>query len=169
MPARKPHHCTDCGTTDPTLFYPANKSRCRKCVSAKNLARLEANPAAKELNKSRAARWQRDNPVRFRWLQARHRARRKCLDFSITEVDITTLYAAQEGKCAYTGALMTMDCSEHNRNSASVDRVDCSKGYTVDNIVLCCSIVNTMKNNLSMVEFREVIRLLHERLLVDKQ
>lgn len=45
-----------------------------------------------------------------------------------------------------------------------IDRIDSSKGYTLDNCVTCCSICNTMKNSLTYTEFINHIKLLHTRL-----
>lgn len=36
--------------------------------------------------------------------------------------------------------------------NASIDRIDSSKGYTLDNVQLVCNIVNLMKNTLSIDE-----------------
>ena len=162
MPSAKPHLCQDCGVTDPILFYTTAKSRCKKCTSIQNLRRLDANPAAKQLNKERAALWQRNNPIRYRWLQAKNRAARKDLEFSITESDILSLYDKQNGLCAYTGLQLSLDCSEFDLQSASIDRVDSSKGYILDNVVLCCVVVNTMKNDLSTDQFKTFIVALYE-------
>ena len=38
-----------------------------------------------------------------------------------------------------------------------IDRVDSSKGYTLDNCVPCCSICNTMKLNYTLQEFSDHI------------
>ena len=32
----KQRECKDCGCTDDDLFYPANKSMCKNCLSIKN-------------------------------------------------------------------------------------------------------------------------------------
>jgi hypothetical protein len=45
-----------------------------------------------------------------------------------------------------------------------VDRIDSNIGYIVKNCVTCCSICNTMKNTLSVQEFKEHIVLLHSNL-----
>ncbi len=164
MALPKPYLCRDCGLTDPTFFYPRTKSRCKRCSSAAHLAHLAANPEAKRRNHEKAAQWRVDNPIRFRWLQARARSKRKDLDFSITEDDITALYEAQDGLCAYTKLPMSLDFNT-GAHSASVDRIDSDKGYTLDNIVLCCAIVNTMKNDMSVPEFKTIIQCLYENMI----
>lgn len=56
-----------------------------------------------------------------------------------------------------------------NLNSLSIDRIDTEKGYTRDNIVLVSSIVNSMKNDLSEIEFFKVVdKIYHNRCLNSK-
>ena len=43
----------------------------------------------------------------------------------------------------------------------SLDRIDSCGHYTKNNIVLCCHIVNTMKNDLDMVSFFDIIQRLY--------
>ena len=38
----------------------------------------------------------------------------------------------------------------------SLDRMDPTKGYTKDNVCLCCWIVNHMKKNLAVDEFKSI-------------
>lgn len=161
MPAAKPHLCA-CGASDPLLFYANVKGRCKRCSSKHVLQRLETNPAAKRLNQQRSAQWQRDNPVRFRWLQAKNRAKRKELEFDITEDTMRALYDQQNGMCAYSGLRMTWDCSTFNRQSVSVDRIDSEQGYVMGNVVLCCAVVNTMKSDMAVNEFISFIGALYE-------
>lgn len=51
---------------------------------------------------------------------------------------------------------MTTAPSEYN--SVSVERIDNSVGYTVENTILVCNIVNRMKSNISGEVFFDVCR-----------
>lgn len=162
MATPKTHLCQDCGEINPHMFYPKTKGRCKQCTSTRRLQQLNDDPIAKQLNKERAAQWQRDNPIRFRWLQAKSRAARKGIDFEITEEHILTAYEQQSGVCAYTGVDLTMECSTSAPHAASIDRIDSTKGYTPDNVVLCCAVINSMKNDMSVDELKEwAARLYH--------
>ena len=44
-------------------------------------------------------------------------------------------------------------CGELQENFNGVDRVDNTKGYTIDNCVSCCSMCNRMKNIFTKEEF----------------
>lgn len=57
----------------------------------------------------------------------------------------------QEGKCALSGA--PLQSEGNSPYTASLDRIDSSKGYTADNIQWICWIVNKMKMDWSQDEF----------------
>lgn len=44
-----------------------------------------------------------------------------------------------------------------------VDRVDSSKGYTIDNVVPCCDICNRMKLDKDITEFFDTIKRIYEK------
>ena len=58
----------------------------------------------------------------------------------------------QDGRCAYTGVQMKYD-GAGSPESVSLDRVDSSKGYTKDNVVLCGVLINRMKNDQPVEAF----------------
>lgn len=165
----KPHACKDCGETNPEQFYTSNKGRCKKCTSARNNHRYHSlTDPDKETYKDRSKAWQDDNILLYRWRSARNRAAKKGLMFSITEQDILTLWWQQDGLCHYTGQPM-----KHKRDdsvggpstqSVSLDRLDNNIGYVNGNVVLCLASVNTMKNTMTLQEFKELITVLSERI-----
>lgn len=63
------------------------------------------------------------------------------------------LWNKQNGKCFYSGVDMILKGYGKNINNAmTIDRVDSSRGYVKGNVVLCCSIINKMKQNLTIEE-----------------
>lgn len=65
----------------------------------------------------------------------------------LTLEQLVSLWNKQEGKCAISGVEMSYQRNkrQHNMNNCSVDRIDSSGNYTIDNIQLVCWIVNRMK------------------------
>lgn len=61
----------------------------------------------------------------------------------------------QKGICYYTGIPMVLS-NEYKSNPyvMTVDRIDSTKGYIKGNIALCCSLVNKMKQNMSVDELK---------------
>lgn len=72
------------------------------------------------------------------------------------------LWQKQEHKCAYTGRLMSLRGYQTDPNAMTVDRIDPVKGYVAGNIVLCCGIVNRIKQNLSLTELFSLIEEMKE-------
>jgi hypothetical protein len=98
------------------------------------------------------------NLIIKRFNAAKFRANNMNVEFTITKDFLVDLYQKQNGKCFYSNRELRLILSERNRNnndyhSLSIDRINSEKGYTEDNAVLCCSIVNIMKNGLSEVDF----------------
>lgn len=60
--------------------------------------------------------------------------------------------------CHYTGVKLTLDSRQ--TNTVSLDRVDSSKGYSIDNLVLCCAFVNIMKRDMSKEQFIKTCHLI---------
>lgn len=61
----------------------------------------------------------------------------------------------QNNRCAITGIPMTfeMDGVFNKRTQASVDRIDSTGNYSVNNIQIVCNVVNLMKQDMNTAEF----------------
>lgn len=65
------------------------------------------------------------------------------------------LWEVQGGKCYYTGELMHLKgYTEKDKLAFTVDRLVPKLGYVRGNIALCCSIVNRIKQDLSISELK---------------
>lgn len=74
--------------------------------------------------------------------------------------DIILLKKKQKNRCAYTGKKLKWVYDTPYK--ASIDRIDSSKGYTVDNIQLVAKIVNQAKNDLDEKDFLDMIKFIYE-------
>jgi hypothetical protein len=86
---------------------------------------------------------------------ALQRAKRKGIDFDLDYEFLVVLYEQQGGKCFYSGRKMISKKvynSQTELEGCSIDRIDSSKGYVRDNVVLCCWQANIMKAQLSHEE-----------------
>ncbi len=66
---------------------------------------------------------------------------------NLTKEFLIDLYHKQDGKCYYSGRALGF--MKGDRDNLSVDRIDSLKGYEQTNVVLCCAIINVMKNSLT--------------------
>lgn len=80
--------------------------------------------------------------------EAKNRAYKSVL---ITRADILDIYEKQAGTCYYSKLPMLIILN--HPESLSIDRIDSSKPYTKDNVVLCCSAINRMKNKYQQGDF----------------
>lgn len=65
--------------------------------------------------------------------------------------DLLNLIESQEYRCALSGVPLTCRLIAKTRvwTNASIDRIDQTRGYELNNIRLVCHIVNIMRNTLS--------------------
>lgn len=85
---------------------------------------------------------------------ARTRAKNKGRAYTVNIDDLVALWEAQQGRCWYTGVDLVYD-GNRSSEALSIERVDSNKGYTKENVVLCCLAVNEMKSNRTVPEFLE--------------
>lgn len=90
----------------------------------------------------------------------------RCLKFEVSKEQIHDLFLIQKCKCKISGVELTMP--ENNNDyitgdfTASLDRIDSSKGYTIDNIQWVHKKINIMKQNMSDQEFIDWCRIISD-------
>lgn len=68
------------------------------------------------------------------------------------------LFSRQKGKCYWTNLKMVLEVSNKNPFQVSIDRLDNNKGYTKDNIVLCCMMINYARNNCDYDTWNDIMK-----------
>jgi len=151
----------ECGEKLKENFYHNRKNICKNCLKSKTKNRYQSmTEEEKTLYKEKQKKWGVDNPFRLRFLALKNRAKTYSIDLNFDDSYLEELYKKQNGKCFYSGLDMTFE--RDGKYIMSVDRIDSNKGYVKDNVVLCCSIINSMKNTLSTEEFFLIIKKLSE-------
>jgi len=87
------------------------------------------------------------------WSALVSRCRIRHLELGVTIEDMDGLFTSQLHKCAFTGVELTFDPS-----TASLDRVDSSKGYVPGNVQWVHKTINIMKSTMSSAELVEWCR-----------
>ncbi len=95
-------------------------------------------------------------------------AKKRNLNVHITIEDIWKIYLNQNKKCYFTGLPIGF-CdirykSGHISNSASLDRIDSSKDYMIDNCCLVYKDINFMKQNFPVDKFLNYCKLIVEHI-----
>lgn len=96
--------------------------------------------------------------------QIKHGAKTRNLELSITIKDAWNLYLKQDSKCALTGRTIKISQSaRREEQTASLDRIDSTKGYTIDNIQWIHKDINLMKNDFDQEYFIQCCKEVCER------
>lgn len=97
------------------------------------------------------------------WKDIQHEAKIRNLEFNITIEQIWDLFIKQDRRCALTGLeLQFKTTSQSSDGTASLDRIDSSKGYTMDNIQWIHKDINRMKWDMDENKFVNYCKLIAE-------
>ena len=92
-----------------------------------------------------------------RWYSIVYGAKSRNFELDITIEDVWNLYIKQEKKCALTG-WPVLYSKNRNETTASLDRIDSTKGYTKDNIQVLHRLVNKLKLDCSQDVFLKMCK-----------
>lgn len=91
------------------------------------------------------------------WCKLQDSARSRGHEVKITKEEAWNLYEKQNGKCALSGVdigfAQDSESHSHGNTTASLDRIDSKKGYTLSNIQWTHKMVNRMKWGLTVSQF----------------
>lgn len=80
----------------------------------------------------------------------------------ITEEVISALWKRQKGLCYWLKIPMVPSADKFGPQRPSIDRVDCAKGYTADNVVLSTAFANIGRRSYPAAEFKKFVKKLKE-------
>jgi hypothetical protein len=93
--------------------------------------------------------------INIRYSDCRSAAKKRGIHFDLTLEQFKALI--EFAKCYYAGCKLP-------ETKGGLDRLDPNKGYTMDNVVPCCTLHNKMKSTLNEEEFyREMEKILEHR------
>lgn len=99
----------------------------------------------------------------YRGYLARARTHKKNITFELTKDQFRDIVTKPCHYCGMNHSNKTMAKPTSNGAflSNGIDRVDSSKGYTVENSVACCRYCNMMKNSMSVEDFLSHIKRIY--------
>ena len=163
--------CDNCGeeATKPESEYKRNlklgrHNFCsRSCASQYAGHQRKGRPASEKMLKhlEDIKGMNRDEYSPFRY--SYRCAKRRFKEFNLELEDLKSVWDAQQGICPYTGIKLILP--EDNNIStiditkrASLDRIDSSKGYVKDNIQFISTPINYMKNTMSDLDTKKLLK-----------
>jgi hypothetical protein len=110
----------------------------------------------------------RQRLIRSYYMAARN-SQQRGIEFKLSTNDLLRLANRADGQCEITG--IRFEVVETSRKwdrqpwTASIDRIDCSKGYTFDNCRLVCAAVNVALNSWGESVLERIVDAMVERRL----
>jgi hypothetical protein len=139
-------------------FYDVAKKKSATLCCVKGCRTIRAK-RSRLCHGHRMAKWRRENPIVSQFNTLRDSARRRKIDFSLTLAEFSTLceltnYHEEAGSFC---------------DSLQIDRIDPSKGYSIDNIQVITTSENTAKGNRERARRDYQRSLLKRKGLTDAQ
>lgn len=92
-----------------------------------------------------------------------YRINNKNKDSDITKEWIKQQFEKQNGRCSYTNIKMINSNKKRHLFQPSMERMDCSKSYTIDNCVLVCLGSNLGRNDVPLDEYKKYVEHLKKK------
>ena len=90
---------------------------------------------------------------------SKRKAKYRGIPFELTREELDQLMDDQNQRCAYTGDLI--DAGGYKRYTASLDRINSDKGYTLDNVQFVHKAVNYAKHSLTEDAFFSMVEKIY--------
>lgn len=119
---------------------------CKTCVNEAQNGFNKKNPA---VIRARAAKWKKDNPIRYKIREYKASAKKRGLAFPLTHEQVENLVTQP---CHFCGT----------PSAGGIDRKDNSQGYLLENCLPCCQYCNRAKYTRTYDEFEGWIARLIE-------
>lgn len=137
--------CKACRLRTKQAWYEKNKQKVAEQAKDRYLSSHDENKAlartrSKQYKKHRGLSWSL-------LLSVKARAKKREYDFDLVEADIVVPVV-----CPILGIPLVQEVGERTDNYPTVDRIDSSKGYTKDNIMVISWRANCLKRDASLHE-----------------
>lgn len=101
------------------------------------------------------------------WTNVEHHARLRGIPFNVSQQKAWEQFQQQQGRCALSGEVIVLaknwSTSKKHLQTASLDRIDSSEGYTEENVQWVHKEINLMKNTLNQQVFVRWCKRVAER------
>ena len=163
--------CIRCHVKKSLLLFTVNNanktgiaSHCKECDAAASKKQKEKNPdKVKEYSRKYNSKMRLDFNYRLQMLinASKQRALLKNREHSITVDDLIALWPV-DGNCPVFGFPLQFNSGGFRETSPSVDRIDSTKGYTLDNIQILSWKANRIKAYATVEELEAVVSFMKQ-------
>lgn len=150
--------CKICGETKSIDDFYKSQRRLKCKICTLNLTREYKREKRKNLDfrKSEGLK-QKERRVRL-WQNTLIHDSKRGKEHNLTVDDINRMYEEQKGLCYWFKVPLIPSENSKHPQQPSLDRLDGTKGYTKDNVVLACYSANIGRNDNSVEVWEEFIK-----------
>ena len=154
--------CKICNTTKPIEeFYQSQRTlKCKICSLEISKKYKKEKRKDIEFRKIEADK-QKERRVRLWQNTLLHDSKHRKIEHTLTINDINEMLEKQNGLCYWFKIPLIPSNKHKHPQQPSLDRLDRHKGYTKDNVVLCCYSANIGRNENDLDTWLEFIKLLN--------
>lgn len=152
--------CSKCGVIKcENEFYTSQRgSKCKECI-LKVTRELKRNYRLNPDFKKNESLKQKERRVRL-WQNTLINDSKRNKEHTLTVDDINEMFESQNGLCYWFNVPLIPSNKPKHPQQPSLDRLDRTKGYTRDNVVLCCYSANIGRNDNDVETWEKFLKLL---------
>jgi hypothetical protein len=154
--------CNICGETKLlNEFYESQRGKkCKLCTLI--LTRKYKREKRKNLDfRKIEGEKQKERRVRLWQNTLIHDSKHRNIENTLTVDDINEMFENQKGLCYWFKIPLIPSNKSKHPQQPSIDRLDRNKGYTKDNVVLCCYSANIGRNENDLETWTKFVKLLN--------
>jgi hypothetical protein len=154
-------YCKKCGEFKSIdEFYPSQKVL---------LCKYHVNEVGRENKKKYRQNSENKNKEKLKYQERKirlwanfliHHAKSRNCENTLKVKDVLEIYEKQEGLCYWFKIPLRPSLISKHPQQPSIDRIDRTKGYTLDNVVLCCYAANIGRNESTVEVWSNFVNLL---------
>jgi hypothetical protein len=130
-----------------------------KCSGKESNSHLE-KWTSKDAPRGKVNKKDEYSPYREHMRRINNRKRDKGREVDVDKEYLKEVFEQQKGICVYSGVKLQHEIKDNPITTASLDRIDSSKGYIKDNVQFVSIVCNHAKNGMSDTQMREWIKVL---------
>ena len=153
--------CSKCGEvkSDNDFYQSQRGNRCKECIligTRKYKRKKRMDPEHRKIEADK----QKERRVRLWQNTLIHDSKNRGVEHTLTIDDINQLFQEQNGLCYWFNVPLIPSNDSKHPQQPSLDRLDRTKGYTLNNVVLTCYSAKIGRNETSVEDWEKFLILL---------
>jgi hypothetical protein len=153
--------CSKCGDvkSDNDFYQTQRGNRCKECILIETREYKRKKRLDPEHRKMEGIK-QKERRVSLWQNTLIHDSKHRKIENTLTVDDVNEMFNKQNGLCYWFKIPLIPSNHKKHPQQPSLDRLDRNKGYTKENVVLCCYSANIGRNENNLETWSDFLKLL---------